>query len=67
MSHFTKIKYSNYSNYSSISNSVCFKGINTIKISIPSLKGKAINFIFINIKYYLIISPFNLISISQLF
>jgi hypothetical protein len=64
MSYFIKIKYNNYSNYNSISSSICFKGINIIKIPIPSLKGKAINFILINIKYYLIISPFNLIFIS---
>ena len=64
MSYFIKIKYSDYSNYSSINNSVCFKGINTIKIPIPSLKGKAINLILINIKYYLAINPFNLISMS---
>jgi hypothetical protein len=64
MSHFTEIKYSNYSNYSSINNSVYFKGINTVKIPIPSPKGKAINLILTNIKYYLAIGPFNLISIS---
>ena len=64
MSHFIKIKYSNYSNYSNISGSVCFKGIGTIKILIPSPKGKAINLIFTNIKYYLVIGPFNLISMS---
>jgi len=64
MSYFTKIKYSNNSNYNSINSSIYFKGINTIKILIPSLKGKAINLILINIKYYLAISPFNLISMS---
>jgi hypothetical protein len=64
MSYFTKIKYSDYSNYSSISSSVRFKGINIIKILIPSPKDKAINLILINIKYYLAISPFNLISMS---
>ena len=64
MFYFTKIKYSDYNNYSSISSSICFKGINTIKILIPSPKGKAINLIFTNIKYYLVIGPFNLISMS---
>ena len=64
MSYFIKIKYSDYNNYSGISGSVCFKGINTIKISIPSFKGKVINLVLINIKYYLAISPFNLIFIS---
>ena len=64
MSYFTKIKYNNYSNYSGINNSVRFKSINTIKISILSFKGKAINLILTNIKYYLVISPFNLIFIS---
>jgi hypothetical protein len=67
MSHFTKIKYSDYGNYSSISSNIRFKGIGTIKIPIPSPKGKAINLILTNIKYYLAISPFNLISMSQLF
>jgi hypothetical protein len=67
MSHFTKIKYNNYNNYSNISSNIRFKGISTIKIPIPSLKGKAINLILTNIKYYLAIGPFNLISISQLF
>ena len=64
MSHFIKIKYNNYNNYNSINSSVYFKGISTIKIPIPSLKGKAINLIFTNIKYYSAIGPFNLISIS---
>jgi hypothetical protein len=64
MSHFTKIKYSNYSNYSSISGSIYFKGISIIKIPIPSPKGKAINLILTNIKYYLAISLFNFISMS---
>ena len=64
MSYFTKIKYSDYSNCGGISGSICFKGINTIKISIPSLKGKTVNLILINIKYCPAISPFNLISIS---
>jgi hypothetical protein len=64
MSYFIKIKYSDYSNYSGISGSVRFKGINTIKISISSPKGKAVNLILINIKYCLTISPFNLISMS---
>jgi hypothetical protein len=64
VSHFTKIKYSDYSNYSGISNSVRFKGISTIKILILSPKGKAINLILTNIKYYLAIGPFNLISMS---
>jgi hypothetical protein len=64
ISYFTKIKYSDYSNYSGISGSVRFKGINTIKIPIPSPKGKAINLILTNIKYYPAISPFNLIFIS---
>ena len=49
MSHFIKIKYSNYSNYSGISSSIRFKGIGTIKIPIPSPKGKAINLILTNI------------------
>jgi hypothetical protein len=64
MSYFTKIKYSDYSNYSDISGSVCFKGINTIKILIPSPKGKAVNLILTNIKYYLAIGSFNLIFMS---
>ena len=64
MSHFTKIKYGDYSNYSGISSSVRFKGINTIKIPILGPKGKAINLILTNIKYYPAIGPFNLISIS---
>jgi hypothetical protein len=67
MSHFTKIKYSDYSNYSGISSSIRFKGISTVKIPIPSPKGKAVNLILINIKYCPAIGPFNLISMSQLF
>jgi hypothetical protein len=64
MSYFIKIKYSDYNNYSGISSSICFKGISTIKILISSLKSKAINLILINIKYYLAIGSFNLISMS---
>ena len=64
MSHFIKIKYSNYSNYSGISSSIRFKGIGTIKIPISSSKSKTINLILTNIKYYSVIGPFNLISIS---
>jgi len=64
MSYFTKIKYSDYNNYNSINSSIYFKGINIIKILIPSLKDKTINLILINIKYYPAIGPFNLISIS---
>jgi hypothetical protein len=64
MSYFIKIKYNNYNNYNSINSSVYFKSINIIKILILSLKSYSLNLILINIKYYLIISPFNLISIS---
>jgi hypothetical protein len=64
MSYFTKIKYSNYNNYNSISSNIYFKSINIIKVLIPSFKGYPFNLILINIKYYLIISPFNYISIS---
>jgi hypothetical protein len=63
MSYFIKIKYNNYNNYNNINSSVYFKGINIIKILIPSFKGYSLNLIFINIKYYLIISPFNFIFI----
>ena len=64
MSYFTKIKYGDYNNCSGISGSVRFKGISTVKIPIPGPKGKAINLVLTNVKYYLAIGPFNLISMS---
>jgi hypothetical protein len=64
MSYFIKIRYNNYNNYNNINNSIYFKGINIIKVLIPSPKSYSLNLILINIKYYLIISPFNLIFMS---
>jgi hypothetical protein len=60
MSYFIKIKYNNYNN---INSNICFKSINIIKILISNFKSYSFNLIFTNIKYYLIISPFNFISI----
>jgi hypothetical protein len=40
-----------------------FKGIKIVTIPIFSLNSKTINLHFINIKYYLVISLFNLILV----
>ena len=65
--HFSSIIYSNYSNYNNINSSIQFKGIKTVIIPILSLNNKTVNLYFTNVKYYLAIGLFNLISILQLF
>jgi hypothetical protein len=65
--YFSSIIYSDYSNYGGISGSVRFKGIRIVTIPILGLNSETINFHLINIKYYLAMGLFNLISILQLF
>jgi hypothetical protein len=61
--HFSFIIYSNYGNCGGIGGSVRFKGIRTVIISILGLNSKTVNLYLTNIKYYLAIGLFNLISI----
>jgi hypothetical protein len=67
VSHFSDITYGDYGNYGGIGGSVRFEGIGTVKIPVPGPKGKPVNLILTNVKYCPAISPFNLISVSQLF
>ncbi len=62
--NFLKLYKSNYSTYKNIRDSIRFKGINIIEILILSLNSHLILFYLSNIKYYLLIELFNLISVS---
>jgi hypothetical protein len=63
MGHFSSITYSDYSNCGGIGGSVRFKGIKIVTIPVLSPNSETINLHLTNVKYYLAIGLFNLISI----
>jgi hypothetical protein len=63
MGHFSSITYSDYGNYGGISGSVRFKGIRIVTIPILGLNSETVNLHLTDVKYYLAIGLFNLISI----
>jgi hypothetical protein len=62
--HFSSITYGDYGNCGGIGDSMRFKGIRIVTIPILGPNGETVNLHLTNIKYYLAIGPFNLISIS---
>jgi hypothetical protein len=67
ISNFAKLKKGDYGTCGGVGGSVRFKGIGTVEIPIPGPNGRLTTLRLSNVKYYLSMGPFNLISVSQLF